>query len=373
MSLEIADKIAKAVLYEGYLLYPYYPSSTKNRQRWTFGGLYPRKFVERNEMSADAAGMQCECLLECGPESDITVRLRFLQMIARESPRIESWEEAIEREVVLDNLSLAIALSQPFRRSFAFAKEESRQPIDGGIEITATRVSDRLFRLTVRVSNTTPHSPSNRREALLHSLMSAHLLLSIERGAFVSMIDPPEPYRKAAEQCQNTGTWPVLVGTPGNRSLMLSAPIILYDYPQIAPESPGDLFDGTEIDEILSLRILTLSDEEKERVRAADFRGRQILERTEKLTGEELFRMHGALRDAGFKPGSKVRLRPKNPSDIFDLTLSGMTATVEAIEHDLEGQAYLSVTVDEDPGRDLGKKGQPGHRFFFRPEDVESL
>jgi hydrogenase maturation protease len=77
---------------------------------------------------------------------------------------------------------------------------------------------------------------------------------------------------------------------------MLSSPIILYDYPQIAPESAGDLFDGTEIDEILTLRIMTLTDAEKREMRGVDERARRILERTETLPAEQLMKLHGAMR-----------------------------------------------------------------------------
>jgi hypothetical protein len=68
-----------------------------------------------------------------------------------------------------------------------------------------------------------------------------------------------------------------------------------------------------------------------------------------------------------------VRLRPTGRADIFDLELRGKEATVISVEVNLEGQTYLTVTVDDDPGRDLGRAGQPGHRFFFRPEEVEPL
>ena len=77
---------------------------------------------------------------------------------------------------------------------------------------------------------------------------------------------------------------------------MLSAPIILSDYPQIAPESPGDLFDGTEIDEILTLRIMTLTDAEKQAMIAVDDRV-AVLERTEALAPEQLMRLHGTIRN----------------------------------------------------------------------------
>ena len=68
-----------------------------------------------------------------------------------------------------------------------------------------------------------------------------------------------------------------------------------------------------------------------------------------------------------------MRLRPHGRADILDMALAGKAATVEAIEQDYDGQIYLAVTVDDDPGKDLGMLRQPGHRFFFRPEEVEPL
>lgn len=94
----------------------------------------------------------------------------------------------------------------------------------------------------------------------------------------------------------------MLVGEGDCKDAILSSPIILYDYPQIAPESPGDLFDGTEIDEILALRILTLSDDEKREIRQTDERAREVLERTETLPAEHFLKLHGVLR--GMKPAA---------------------------------------------------------------------
>jgi hypothetical protein len=131
---------------------------------------------------------------------------------------------------------------------------------------------------------------------MMHSCISTHTILLIQRGAFVSLFDPPEAMRERVKECANTHTWPVLAGSEGNNDGVLSSPIILYDYPQIAPESPGSLFDGTEIDEILTLRIMTLTDEEKAAMRLEDERVREILERTENLTPEELMKLHGTMR-----------------------------------------------------------------------------
>jgi hydrogenase maturation protease len=112
----------------------------------------------------------------------------------------------------------------------------------------------------------------------------------------MSLLDPPDFGREAAAGCRNVGTYPVLAGDDSRRDCILSSPIILYDFPQIASESAGDLYDGTEIDEILSLRIMTLTDEEKREVRDADDRARAILERTENLAAEHFLKMHGVMK-----------------------------------------------------------------------------
>jgi hydrogenase maturation protease len=127
-------------------------------------------------------------------------------------------------------------------------------------------------------------------------MVSVHSILEVTGGSFISLLDPPEEFRDAAQSCQNIGCWPVLAGEEGKTDLMLSSPIILYDYPEIAPESSGDLFDGCEIDEILALRILTLTDNEKQEVREGDARARHILERTESLPPEHFQKLHGAMR-----------------------------------------------------------------------------
>jgi hypothetical protein len=145
----------------------------------------------------------------------------------------------------------------------------------------------------------------SRDEALMRSFVSTHTILSVRVGEFVSLLDPPETFKEAAAGCRNVGTYPVLVGDEGERGVMLSSPIILYDYPQIAPESAGELFDGTEIDEILTLRIMTMTDEEKREMRGADDRARRILERTEQMPAEQLMKMHGAIKKV---PSSKLKV-----------------------------------------------------------------
>jgi hydrogenase maturation protease len=175
----------------------------------------------------------------------------------------------------------------------------TQEPLECCVEVSLEEPQAGLYRIGVRISNRTPLavSAAQGREAVLaRSLLSAHTILTLQHGEFVSLLEPPPQFQEAASACSNFGTWPVLAGEPGQRDTVLSSPIILYDYPQIAPESPGDLFDGAEIDEILSLRILTLTDEEKSAMCRTDERARRILERTEALPPEHFMKLHGALR-----------------------------------------------------------------------------
>ncbi|MGH9640361.1 MAG: hypothetical protein ACRD3Y_09890, partial [Bryobacteraceae bacterium] len=335
MSSAMVDKIARAVLYEGYLLYPYRKSALKNRQRWNFGVLYPPAWAAR-QTGSDRSYFQMECLARCGGKALVDVSLRFLHLATHapkerrnrtgsvSDPASRVWQETTEQSVSADSLSFAVL---PHLRNFSFPGAEDtdqrKLPIHGEIEISAAQVQNHVFRLTVRVRNTTDCQTEIRDEALLHSLASAHAVLHVRDGQFISQIDPPEELRDAIDACQNVGVWPVLVGDGGNRDTMLGSPIILYDYPQVAPESQGDLFDATEIDEILSLRILTLTDQEKEEARRSDERARQILENLE-ANPEHLLQLHGTVRAISrLKKGDRVRLRPRKRADIFDTLLEG--------------------------------------------------
>jgi hypothetical protein len=346
MNTKSIDAIANAVLYEGYMLYPYRPSAVKNRQRFNFGVLYPQSYSEA-QAGSDAWRMQTECLVHGASLTAVEVRVRFLRLVARSvgkpkapvqgrqpdgTPGFESvsmlevegkvftpWQEAIECDVAVPACNLDALTAAPLEWKFAFpAKEEierlrdanrrlvgliarKQESIQGTVEIKAERATDGLFKVQVRVKNLTPFDDDSgqisRDPALMRSLVSAHILLGVVDGQFVSLLEPPENLKDLAASCQNVGTWPVLVGAEGERDAMLSSPVILYDYPQIAPESPGDLFDGTEIDEILALRILTMTDDEKHEMRNTDDRARKILERTETLPMEHLMKLHGTLRE----------------------------------------------------------------------------
>jgi hypothetical protein len=343
MNLDRVEKIAEAVLYEGYMLYPYHASAVKNQQRWNFGVLCPQSYSE-SQHDTEAWRMQTECLLQEESSAQLNVKIRFLQLIHRsvgrlphplhELPeRIEPefevmnrleisgqtfvpWQEAVEREVDAPPLQAgAASFHRPLLFEFSSGREleplrneegliegviiREWETVSGSVEIDSRRCAGGVIKITVRINNLTSYEPSqhqSRADALMYSLVSAHTLLTLENGQFISMLDPPERLRSLVEECKNIGTWPVLVGEDGDRDTMLSSPIILYDYPQIAPESSVNLFDGTEIDEILSLRILTMTEEEKREMRQSDKRARQILERTESMPPEQFMKLHGALR-----------------------------------------------------------------------------
>jgi hypothetical protein len=346
----LVDGIVKAVLYEGYMLYPYRPSSVKNQQRFNFGVVYPRAYSEAQH-GTDACTMQTECLVKNQDAARCLVKVRFLRMVARSiaklrtpstelsaaeeanSERVErlqvgdntfhAWQEAVEEVIEVAEFDVAALVAQamqwPFRLSAAKETEALRDEtgwvvgfiqrdkstVSGIIDLAAERIAPDLFRLTIHISNASQmhDAPPSREQGLSRALVSTHTILEVRDGEFVSLVDPPEAYRDLVAKCQNVGTWPILVGAEGERDTMLSSPIILYDYPEIARESPGDLFDGAEIDEILSLRILTMTDEEKREMRQADDRTRKILERTENMPDEQLMKLHGVLRGLRSVPG----------------------------------------------------------------------
>jgi hypothetical protein len=244
-----------------------------------------------------------------------------------------------------------------------------------------------VLRLAVTVENLTPgETPDAPRDEILPlSCLAAHVLLWAPDGGFLSATDPPAGLEAASRACGNVGTWPVLVGEPGATDLVLGAPVILYDYPRLAPESPGDFFDATEIDELLALRTATLAPAEKRAVRATDPRAAALLDRVEALPPERLGRLHGALREllhdemvprpaapdapSSFARGSRVRLRPgSRRTDAQDLLFAGCVATVEDVRRDVDGRVFLAVRVDGDPAAELG-------RFYryYQADEVELL
>ncbi|MDN5856993.1 MAG: hypothetical protein L0H84_00060 [Pseudonocardia sp.] len=445
-ALDSVAAVADAVLFEGYLLYPYRASAQKNRLRWQFGVLTPP--ADDGEPSSS----HTECLLE--PRHGrpaLHVRVRFLQVRDRRlrdaggapveeltvaGVRHLSWEEGVPRQVDVE--VSADELLDGVTRPFTLPAETTTEPLGAGAMI---RTCDELtgvvrvraattpgpydvLRLRIDVENTSacPDGAAPRDVLLRSSLIAAHTVVAVTGGAFLSMTDPPQWARPFAQECENTGTWPVLAGPQGRDDLLLSSPIILADHPQLAPESTIDLFDGTENDEILTLRTMALTDAEKAEARATDPRAASIIDAVDALPPEILERLHGAIRSMGpavgeepdiptfttpigadspdarppdrlpwwdpaaddtvdpetdsvlvdgaaVAKGSAVVLRPGRGSDAQDAFLAGMRATVHAVVHDVDGAVHVAVSVDDDPAADL----QLAHgRFrYFRPEELE--
>jgi len=285
------DRVAAALLYEGYMLYPYRPSAVKNRRRFNFGIVSPS--------AGEAPVMQTEALVTAGDAVRVGVRARFLHLVDRVTGG-EHWSEAIERVVEVSpappgNMRV-VAAGWPAHETIEGAVVRHQCAVECELEVTAVRVAADVHRIRVRLSNRTVAPIDGGEDPLLRSLVSAHLILTVSDGAWVSSLDPPAALAAASAACTNVGAWPVMAGAPGDRDTMLASPIIMYDYPEIAAASAGDLFDATEIDEILSLRVLTLTDGEQDEIRHADAQARRLLERTQALSADDFMQMHGTMR-----------------------------------------------------------------------------
>ncbi|TXS48468.1 hypothetical protein EAO75_16095 [Streptomyces sp. uw30] len=358
--LALARQVADAVLFEGYVLYPYRASAAKNRLRWQFGVLVPPAWGAECE---EHDFQHTECLIEPRAGATLAVEVRFLHARRRTVQRalpdggfetvaelplddrvLVPWDEGAEERVELVapvGQLLGAEAEFPFRKP---AVEETEPVLDsagrtvgrlvrrsaevsGVVRLRARELDGpyRVSRLTAVVENTTPWAPpegraADRDAALPHSLVATHLLMALDAGAFLSMTDPPEWARGAVAACRNLHTWPVLAGEPGRTDLVLSSPIILEDHPSIAPESLGALYDATEIDEILALRTAALTDEEKREARGTDARAAAVIDLADSMPAEVLERLHGAVRGlrevtgetAGLPDESGV-LRPETP------------------------------------------------------------
>lgn len=480
-SLSLARAIADVVLYEGYLLYPYRASSQKNQARWQFGILGPPGAAESG--AGEDPRMATDCLLRPGPQARVEVHLRFLQLQSRTAERADagtfrpvnelavgsarwlSWDEATEHEVTLGpftpadldpGLSLPVAI--PAGEDIELVTDEAgqvagrlvrrRRALRGTVTLSTTAAEEQdpdgtqtpaLLRLHVAVANLTgegttapaAHPSGLRRDsgqdkqwAISSSFIGTHLLLRAQDADFISLLEPPQSAQAAAAACTHHRCWPVLAGPAGQSDILLLSPIILYDHPAVAPESSVALYDSTEIDEILTLRILTLTEEEKAEARSTDPRAAAIIDRCEAMSPEELQRLHGALRnphsldagaagpadpgadlasgpsaavdtdglpwwdpaaDSSVRPdadvvviggtpvcrGSRVMVRPRRRADAQDLFFAGQTGRVTGVHFDVDGSTHVAVVLEADPAADLQE--WYGRYLYFAPEELEPL
>jgi len=442
MTLTAARQVADAVLYEGYLLYPYRASSSKNQVRWQFGILGPE--------GAGAAGvgeapqMSTEVVVEPQPGAVLDLHLRFLQVQSRvvEQRTTDGWaavdellvggtrwipfHEAVSREIPL--LGLAVSASRTATVDVPSGQEveelydqdhrlvgrlvRTRWALEGAVTVAVRAGQDpRLVVVAIRVDNHTAWSPGDqagwtaRDVAARYSFVGTHLLATVQDARFVSLLDGPDWADADTSSCAQERCWPVLIADDDGRDAVLVAPIILGDHPTIAPESAGDLFDATEIDEILTLRVMTMTEQEKAEARGTDPRAAAILDRCDSMSEDTLQRMHGGRRpsgddvpvygeqvpwwdadeDARAEPetdvvlvegvpvakGSRVLLRPSRQADAQDLFLAGLVGVVAKVYFDVDGRTHVAVMLEDDPGIDL--YGATGRFYYFGPEEIEPL
>ena len=449
LNLDAVRRMADAVLYEGYILYPYRASAQKNRSRWQFGVVMAPQYAAADP--SERSFTQTECALEHSGQPEVQVILRFLQVQRRSTEgappdaQVPAWDEAVEREIEF-TVSPGELLGPGLVREFSVPGGEDREPLPGPgtgqavrrrcplagtVSVRTAPVPGpwRAVRLLVRVENLTETGavPAGRDEALPSALVAAHLILRVSGGEFISMTDPPEWAKAAVAECENAGSWPVLADPDGGRQVVLSSPIILYDHPELAPESPGELYDGTEIDEILTLRTLALSEAEKQEARATDPRAAALIDRVESMDAQAMQKLHGTIRpgggpaasgavgpetfgpfgsggldvpvgydpqtpwwdpeaDASVSPdtdsvliggqqvarGSLVRLEPgARRADAQDMFLVGRIAEVQAVLTDVEDRPYLAVSLADDPDADL--RIAHGRFLYFSPDEVAPI
>jgi hypothetical protein len=385
MNFERARAIADAVLMEGYALYPYRASAPKNRYRWTFGVLAPQAWSVAG--GGDAWWLQTQILV-VGAPLRLTGRLRFFQVERRRTGDADAWDEGVLRTVDFEIPEGRATTVFGFDgcRDVSPSGVRERHPVVGTLVLEREPVlAERaLTRVSIRVENHTAWADlqAPRERAMHGAFASVHVLIGAEEAAIMSAVDPPAWARAESARCSNIRVHPVLVGPPGSDDLVLAAPFIMQDHPQLAPESAGDLCDATEIDELLTLRTQLLTDDEKQQARATDARAAAIVDRAEALPSEWLARMHGAARDLvggemvpSLQPpqlGTKVRLLPpKVRTDAQDLLYAGHVATVVELREDVDGTLFLGVTVDDDPAAELHR--WYGRCHYYRLEEVELL
>jgi hypothetical protein len=424
-SFEGIQQVADALLFEGYVLYPYRASDGKNRVRWQFGVLMPPAYgaVDPSERTWS----QTDCLLD-GDEGVLTVRIRFLQAQRRtvlnaERVEVESlqtedasyvpWDEAVVQHIDITVDLADLPREAPFEVAGGIDLEpigdagflqRTRQTASGILALSTETLPGPygVVRLRLRVENTSVGSDTERVTALRQALIAHHLLVAADGCRFISLLEPPEWANGYVAGCENLGIFPVLAGDQ-----LLASPIILYDHPQIAPESQGDLFDATEIDEILSLRTQTLTEAEKREVRGTDPRAAAMLDRVDSMPQEILDRLHGTLRyvrkvtepeppppdapwwdpgnDATVSPetdtvmvgdvpvgsGVRVRLRPGvRRADAQDMFLADRVGTVVAVLSDVDGQTHVAVALDGEEGE---VQRSHGRYLYFSPDEIEPL
>lgn len=373
------QQLLDSLLWEGYALYPYTPTATKNATPTPFGIVYPPAYAEALTTTYDE--LELRCALEAPADAILSARLRFL-IAAGER------HQAQERAIELSGAMVGALGQTPARKQCSVWPDGGAPPLTVSVELTARPLGERRWEVCFRVENRTLASSGlDRAGALARSLISTHPVVQVTGGRFVSPLEQP---------CPNVNTFPVLA-TPHD-DVVIGAAIVLPDHPEIAPESRGGLFDSTEIEEALLLHVQALSDSERREIEQQDPAVREMIERAAAATPEEIVALHGrvTIRDprtdeppaeppgltdprAGeqvaevdgvtFRRGEGVVIRPGPDADLHARMLDGRTATIERIFTDYDGRTHLGVTIDDDPGQELMR--ETGRYLFFFAEEVE--
>jgi hypothetical protein len=388
------EELVRSLLYEGYALYPYTPG-VKNATPTPFGIVYPPAYADAQP--AAFSMLRLEAVLAAGPDARLDGTVLFLQASGKR-------HEAKERSLELGPVTLAELARGPLRERFSFPMEGGE--LSGRIAMRAELLGPELARVRLCVHNETEMGDPaevTRGEALHHSLISTHPLVGVEGGRFVSPLEREGAEGKAALASEPVNTFPVLLGD--RDAAVLGAAIMLPDHPELAPESLGNLFDNTEIEEALLLHVHALSDDERREIAGQDSAVREMIERAEATTGDDILSLHGRLTykepeaeeaaTNGRPPtpppglyevqgerevaasgtvvrlGDKIVLRPGTEGDVYDKILHGRTATVERIYRGYDERIYLGVTVDDDPGQELLR--ETGRFLFFFADEVEPV
>lgn len=351
------ERLVDSLLFEGYALYPYTPGATKNATPTPFGIVYPADYAKHQTHAFDR--MQIQGIVG-DADALVTGEVRFLQPSGEQ-------HRAVERRVQLG--------AAPATVNFEYDE------LEGRAELFIDRLPDGRGRVTLQVENVTPlteaEATADRKDALLKSMLSTHLLLRVEGNCFIS---PLERGDDGVAGCCQVNTWPVLA-TP-NDDALLGPTIMLPEHPEIAPESVNDFFDGTEIEEALVLHIQALSDQEREEIAAQDPKVREMLARADATTPQQLMDLHGRVRledppgerqvtfdGVTYKRGDKVILHPPLDADVYDKMLDGRTATIHRLFMRVDERLHLGVTIDDDPMQEI--LGESGRFLFFFAEEVE--
>ena len=389
------EELVRSLLYEGYALYPYTPG-VKNATPTPFGIVYPPAYTDAQP--AAFSMLRLEAVLAAGPDARLDGTVLFLQASGER-------HEAEERSLELGPVSVAELARAPLRERFSFPTEGGE--LSGRIAMRAELLGGELARLRLCVHNETEMRADpaevTRGEALHHSLISTHPLVEVEGGRFVSPLERQGAEGEAALASEPVNTFPVLLGD--RDAAVLGAAIMLPDHPELAPESLGNLFDNTEIEEALLLHVHALTDDERREIGGQDSAVREMIERAEATTGDDILGLHGRLTykepeadeaaSNGRPPtpppgldelqgerevaaagtvvrlGDKIVLRPGTEGDVYDKILHGRTATVERIYRGYDERIYLGVTVDDDPGQELLR--ETGRFLFFFADEVEPV